>query len=252
MLPLLTDTHCHIHDTELFAEDGDGAYRRAQEVGVHRIVCVGTDVKSSLEAVRFAEGHERAWAVVGIHPHDASVGVSEVAAIRELAEHQKVVGIGEIGLDFYYTNSPKSAQLDMLHAQLTLASELGLPVNFHVREGFSEFWPIFDQYTGLRGVLHSFTDDLSNMAQGLSRGLLIGINGISTFAKERDEVNSVVPLESIVLETDAPFLTPTPNRGTVNEPAFITLVARYIADLRSISLQELSSATERNATELYF
>ena len=252
MQPLFTDTHCHIHDTEFFPEGSEQYYGRALENNVHRLLCVGTSVASSLEAVRYAEQHERAWAIVGIHPHDASVGVGAVLQIKELAESEKIVGIGEIGLDFYYNNSPKREQIELLYAQLELAKERHLPVSFHVREGFEEFWPIFDQYPGVKGVLHSFTDTIGTLEQALSRNLYIGINGIATFAKGRDEINSVVPLENIILETDAPFLTPKPNRGTINEPAFVTLVAQYLADLRSISLQELSSATERNATKLYF
>lgn len=252
MRPIFSDTHCHIHDPEFFPEGGDAVYANAVAAGIHRILCVGTSAKSSAEAVRFADTHPQAWAIVGIHPHDASTGIAETEVIRGLAAAKKVVGIGEIGLDFYYNNSQKNDQIEMLHAQLEVAKDYGLPVSFHVRDGFDEFWPVFDQYSGVRGVLHSFTDTVEQMEKGLSRGLLIGVNGIATFAKDRDAANRLIPLEKIVLETDAPFLTPSPNRGKINEPAFITLVAQHIADLRSISLQELSDATERNATKLYF
>lgn len=253
MQPLFTDTHCHVHDLQFYAEDSrSDYYERSLEAGVHRMICVGTDVESSRAAVEFSENHEYTWAIVGIHPHEAKVGVSAVQSIKQLFSSKKVVGIGEIGLDYYYNHSTPAQQYDMLHAHLELATETKLPISFHVRDGFDDFWPIFDQYKGLRGVLHSYTDNLSNMEQALSRDLWIGVNGISTFAKERDEVNRAVPLQKILLETDAPFLTPKPNRGKINEPAFVRLVANYIADLRSISPRELSDATELSAQQLYF
>ena len=254
-----TDTHCHIHESDY--PDPEGAYRRAMEAGVRRLICVGTDEKSSRKAVEFASSHDNVWASVGLHPHDATSGV---VAVRALEDHirassierraSKIVAIGEIGLDYFYDNSPRHQQIEMLHAQLELAHTYHLPVIFHVREALTDFWPIFDQYKGLRGLLHSFTDNLSNLEQGLSRGLLVGVNGISTFAKGASQLEMYrsIPVESLLFETDAPFLTPVPHRGTVNEPAFITLIAQHIANLRSISLEELSRATQRNATTLFF
>ena len=252
-----TDTHCHIHDSEFFPDGGEAQYQRALEAGIGRMLCVGTDVRSSVQAVAFADRYAAAWAVVGIHPHDATVGRSAVDELATLLgstqkSDKKVVGVGEIGLDYYYDNSPREAQRDMLHAQLELAQKHALPVSFHVREAFADFWPIFDEYDGLRGVLHSYTDDLVNLEKGLSRGLFVGVNGIATFAKGRDEITKAIPLDKLLLETDAPFLTPTPLRGTVNEPAFVTHVARYVAELHTISPQELSRITEKNATKLFF
>ena len=139
----------------------------------------------------------------------------------------------------------------MLHAQLALSQRYDLPVIFHVREAFDDFWPIFESYQGLRGVLHSFTDNETNLEKAVAHGLCIGVNGISTFAKDRQDVYAAIPLENLLFETDAPFLTPVPHRGKVNEPAFITHIAHHIANLRSISLEELSRATERNATTLF-
>ncbi len=246
-----TDTHCHIHDPEFFPDGGQAEYERALEAGVHRMLCVGTDVRSSQQAVTFASIHEAAFAVIGIHPHDAKVGLGAVDELKKIVPGS-VVGIGEIGLDYHYDNSPRAEQREMLHAQLELAKQHDLPISFHIRDAFDDFWPIFDQYQGLRGVLHSYTDNLSNMEKGLSRGLLVGINGITTFAEDRIPIANAVPLESILLETDAPFLTPKPHRGTVNEPAFVTYVARFVAELRSISPQELSHITEKNAQKLFF
>lgn len=248
-----TDTHCHIHE-ESYA-DSQVAYERALETGVGRMICVGTDIRTSREAVQFALDHENAWAIIGVHPHEAEHEKGRVDELRALLQDEasaaKIVGIGEIGLDYYYTHSPREVQIEMLRDQIELAQEFKLPISFHVREAFDDFWPIFDTYEGLRGVLHSFTDNLANLEIATGKGLYIGVNGISTFAKDKSEVYAAIPMEKLLLETDAPFLTPVPNRGKVNEPAFITYVAKLLSDLHSVSLEELSAATERNATTLF-
>lgn len=246
-----TDTHCHIHESSY--PDAEAAYVRAMEVGVGRIICIGTDEKSSLEAVEFANRHDNVWASVGLHPHDATSGLAVIDELRGLLKSQnsKIVAVGECGLDFFYNNSPKSQQIDMLHAQLELARDYKLPVTFHVREAFDDFWPILDQYSGMTGVIHSFTDGMDNLEKALSRDLAIGVNGIATFARDRQDVYRQIPVDKICLETDAPFLTPVPHRGKVNEPALLTQVANHIANLQSINLTELSQATERCANRIF-
>lgn len=255
---MFTDTHCHIHESSY--KEPEQALRRAQDGGVNRIVCVGTDEVTSKEAVEFATQHDKVWASVGLHPHDAKIGPSAVKSLEHLLEQYKtphvgkIVAIGECGLDYHYTNSSKDQQVKMFEAQLDLASRYDLPVIFHVREAFDDFWPIFDSFNDLRGVLHSFTDTMSNLEKGLSKGLYIGVNGISTFTKVENQrqMFASIPVESLLLETDAPFLTPVPHRGNLNEPAFITHVAQHIANLQAINLEELSRVTERNATKLFF
>jgi len=245
----LTDTHCHIHESSY--PDGEAAYLRAMETGIERLICVGTDVKSSREAIEFAVSHENVWASIGIHPHEAvGDGMKEL----ELLSNNKIVAVGECGLDYFYEHSPRDKQIEILHCQIKLALAHDLPMIFHVRDAFDDFWPIFDQYQGLRGVLHSFTDTQENLTRALERGLFIGVNGISTFARaeEQKKMYASIPLSHLLLETDAPFLTPVPLRGTVNEPAFITHIAQHIVNLQSITLEELSRATERNATTLFF
>lgn len=257
-MALFTDTHCHIHEPRY--NDAEGARDRATEQGVERLVCVGTDEETSAEAVKFAELHERVWASVGLHPHDATHGAGSIDTLEELIKKDKnahvgkIVAVGECGLDYFYTHSPKETQVAMLEAQLQLASRYELPVIFHVREAFDDFWPIFDRYTGIRGVLHSFTDSVQNLEKAYERGLYVGVNGISTFTKDeaQRDMFASIRLDRLLLETDSPFLTPVPHRGKLNEPAFITNVAHYIANLRSINLEELSRATERNATTLFF
>ncbi len=293
--PIFTDTHCHIHE-ENYAER-EAAYTRARAAGVERMIVVGTDEKSSREAVAFAESHDYAWASIGIHPHEAITNRGDIEKLRHMMSaisvyspksdrkiekndfpiagskvtfskqtdvaagdfrssnvqrlSSKIVAIGEIGLDYYYNHSPREVQIAVLEAQLQLSCDHDLPVIFHVREAFADFWPIFDNFRGLRGVVHSYTDNVSNMEQALSRGLLIGVNGIATFAKDRQDIYRAIPYEKMLLETDAPYLTPVPHRGTVNEPALLTHVATHIANLQSINLQELSRATEASAMHLF-
>jgi TatD DNase family protein len=253
-----TDTHCHIHEAAY--PDQEGALTRAAEAGISRMICVGTDEITSAEAVAFAANYDNVWASLGLHPHDAAHGLDGIGVLEKLLttyptpQAGKIVAIGECGLDYFYENSPRDQQIEMLEQQLQLAKDHGLPVIFHVREAFDDFWPIFDSFSGLRGVLHSFTDSVANRDAAITRGLYIGVNGISTFTKDESqrEMFASIPLEKLLFETDAPFLTPVPHRGMVNEPAFITHVAHHIANLRSINLKELSRATERNATTLFF
>jgi len=166
---------------------------------------------------------------------------------------RKLVAIGEIGLDYFYTHSPKNVQQAAFEAQLQLSVDYNLPVIFHVRDAFDDLWPIISNFKGLRGVLHSFTDNMSNLERGLSEGLYIGLNGISTFTKDENQrkVFDAIPLEHMLLETDAPFLTPSPHRGKVNEPAFVRHVAEYHASRRGVELEHLARVTTANASSLF-
>jgi len=245
---MLTDTHCHIHEASYV--DKQGAAERAAAAGVTRVICVGTDDTTSEEALRFAAAHEEAWASVGVHPHESKEGYDGV--MRMAAEGgPKLVAIGEIGLDYFYTHSPKEVQISAFEAQLQLAADRSLPVIFHVREAFDDFWPILANFPGVIGVLHSYTDDTTNLERALAEGLYIGVNGISTFSKTNREMWDAIPLENMLLETDAPFLTPEPHRGKVNEPAFVRHVAEYHAKRRGVELEHLARVTSANASTLF-
>ena len=174
----------------------------------------------------------------------------------------KLVAIGEIGLDYYYNHSPREVQIQALEAQIQIACDYNLPIIFHVREAssaeqrtsvWSDFWPIFDNFSGVKGELHSFTDTQINLEQGLKRGLFIGVNGISTFTKDthQQQMFANIPLERLLFETDAPFLTPAPKRGNVNEPAFVGLVADYHANVRGMTRDTIAAATTANAHKLF-
>lgn len=248
---MFTDTHCHIHEANYPLDIGD-VLKRAHEAGVGTLICVGTDNATSREAVEFAERHENVWASIGVHPHDSKDGFKEVELLLGMAS-KKLKAVGEIGLDYFYTHSPREVQIAAFEAQLQLAINAKLPVIFHVREAFDDFWPILANFTGVRGVLHSFTDNQANMERGLSEGLFVGVNGISTFTKDKNqqEMFDAVPLERMVLETDAPFLTPVPYRGKVNEPAFVRNVAEYHAKRRGVELEHLARVTSANASKLF-
>ena len=245
---MFVDTHCHIHEADYV--NAEGAYARAMNGGVNKLMCVGTNDVTSSEAVAFADTHENVWSSVGVHPHDTKDGYDGVVKLLT-DKHHSIVAIGEIGLDYFYTHSPREVQIEAFEAQLQLAVDNDLPVVFHVREAFDDFWPIFSNHPGVRGVLHSFTDGMKNLEQGLASGLYIGVNGISTFAKTNQDVWDAVPLERMLLETDAPYLTPVPHRGTVNEPAFVKHVAEYHAERRRVELEHLARVTSANASNLF-
>ncbi len=245
---MLIDTHCHIHESD-FPLDREEVIAQGLENDVRILLCVGTNLKSSEEAVAFAGSHDTIFASVGVHPHDSKDGYD----IEELAGKDKVVAIGEIGLDYFYTNSPREVQIEALKAQIEVALKHDLPIIFHVREAFDDFWPIFDSFEGIRGELHSFTDSQENLQKALDRGLYIGVNGISTFTKNETQkaMFDAIPLDRLLLETDAPFLTPNPFRGKINEPAMVRTIAEYQAERRSMSVEEVAKATSANAIKLF-
>jgi TatD DNase family protein len=252
----LADTHCHIHSID-YPIPIDEVDARCRQAGVTRLICVGEDAADSERAVRFVADRSDNWAVVGQHPHEAKHGQEPLQRLRGLVQgstNGKIVGIGECGLDYFYGHSFKEDQEKALRFQIELALECDLPLVFHVREAFDDFLPIFDSYQGIRGELHSYTDDSANLYKALTRGLYIGVNGIVTFTKNnwQLEVAKAIPLDKLLLETDAPFLTPAPMRGKVNEPARVLLVAQFMSDLRNIELPELAKRTTANAQQLFF
>lgn len=251
---MLIDTHCHIHDSEFYTQDNsrEESYRISRDANV-AMICVGTNVLSSQEAVDFCATHEACYPVVGVHPHDSEG--ADINAIRQMvADHrERIVGIGEIGLDYFYTHSSPAVQQAALREQLQIAVDYNLPVSFHVREAFDDFWKIFDEFSGITGVLHSFTDTQANLNEALERGLSIGVNGISTFTKQADQqlLFKDISLQNIVLETDAPFLTPVPFRGKMNLPAYVEFIASHQAELKAVSPDEVIRITTANAKRIF-
>ncbi len=256
------DTHCHIHDPEFFtAEQAEEALEQAVKAGVTRMICVGTSLEDSRRAVAFADAHpENCWASIGIHPHEGSkLTPNEITRHLEelsiLAEHPSVIAVGECGLDFYYNdkNDYLTAQEALLRGQIEIALNYTLPITFHVREAFDEFWRIFEGYKGIKGVLHSFTDRSVHLERALVHQLLIGINGIATFTTHKWQLDlfKTVKLADFVLETDAPFLTPKPIRGNMNAPENVIYITKFLADLRNESEEVIAKATTANAKKLF-
>jgi TatD DNase family protein len=247
---MLIDTHCHIHEDD-YPISIEDVFAHVKEAGIEKMICIGTSNQSTEQAVAFAEAHEDVWASIGVHPHESKDGWQAVADTAGTSD--RIVAVGEIGLDYFYSHSPKEVQVEALKAQLHIAQQHDLPVIFHVREAFDDFWPIFDAFPGIRGELHSFTDTHENLQEALRRGLSIGVNGISTFTKDEAQqaMFDAIPLDRLLFETDAPFLTPKPFRGKVNEPAFVRNIAQYHADRRGITLQEIADASSANATRLF-
>lgn len=246
---MLIDTHCHIHEVD-YPLDVSDTLIRAHEKNVDMLICVGTSIDSSQRAVAFAAEHPEAFASIGVHPHDTKDGYESIAG---LVGSNKIVAVGEVGLDYYYNHSPRDVQITALRWHIELALQHDLPLIFHVRDAFEDFWPVFDSYSGIRGELHSFTDSKQNLDRALQNGLYIGVNGISTFTKDPAQLvmfNSI-PLDRLLLETDAPFLTPAPFRGKVNEPAFVWNIADFHAARRGITALQLGSATSANASALF-
>ncbi len=262
----LVDTHCHIHfpDYEL---DPDEVIAAAQHDGVTRLLCVGCTLTDSELGIAMAAQHDNIWASIGLHPHEAKHYVKNeelLQRFRNLAAAPKVVAIGECGLDYYYEHSSKEDQKELFRYQLTLAQEHNLPLIFHVREAphsasadaksaFHDFLAILDDFEGVQGVVHSFSADRLTLDKLLARGLYIGLNGIMTFTKDKKqlEVATAVPLQKLLIETDAPFLTPVPFRGTICQPKHVRVTAEFLSNLRGETLQEFSQATTRNAQELF-
>jgi TatD DNase family protein len=255
----MIDSHCHLND-ERFAEDLPETLDRAREAGLTHAVVVGYGVSSSRRAVDIVrsfgdEAPVRLAAVAGVSTHEASSWNRETeAAIRGILESPQIVGLGETGLDAYYPDPPLADQERSLIAQIGIAREKRLPVVFHLRDAADQFFQILDR-EGISdgGVLHCFTGDERAMKRGIERGLFISYSGIVTFKKGGGllDVARQTPLESILVETDAPYLAPIPHRGKRCEPAHVIHTAEVIARAKGITCHELEKVVERNLMRLF-
>jgi TatD DNase family protein len=247
------DSHCHIHSAD-YPLDAEKVYRNALKTGVTRLICVGEDVDDSKLAAGWALGHENSWASVGVHPHEAKKGIGGIETLlknKQLAP--KIMALGEIGLDYHYMHSSRNQQIKVLEAQLHLAHTYTLPVIFHIREAYDDFWPILAQFPQIQGVLHSFTDTDTTFERALKAELYIGVNGIATFTKDphQQAMYKNIPLDHLLLETDAPYLTPAPLRGKMNVPAYVRLVAQWLAMACALPIEEIALCTSENASRLF-
>jgi TatD DNase family protein len=248
------DAHAHL-EMEAFDDDREAVLQRAAQAGLEAIITVGTTLPDCEKAVALAGLHAPVYAAVGIHPHEVQeIDGATYAALRKLAGREKVVAIGEIGLDFFYDHSPREVQLRCFEEQLALAEELDLPVIIHDREAHAETLEILASRKGrLRGVLHCFSGDWTMAQECLAMGFYLSIAGPVTYKKSEllRDVARQMPLERLLIETDAPYLAPQPFRGKRNEPAYVVETAGCVAGIRGLPVEELKRRTAANARRLF-
>ena len=258
----LVDSHCHIHDSAygFLAEE---VLKEAARQRIAAMICVGTDGRSSREALGFCQDRPACWASLGLHPHLAVQASAELdAAFRALAElagerraDRRLVAIGECGLDYFYHKDPaiRRRQSRLFVRQLELAAELDLPLIFHIRDAWDDFWPLYERCR-LPAVLHSFSASAEQVTRGLAHPeLYFGLNGIMTFTKDESQLAAarLIPADRLLLETDAPYLTPPPHRGKPNKPEYLRLILNFLARLRGEKAEELARQTSLNAGRLF-
>lgn len=253
---MLVDTHCHL-DWNAFEADRDEVIKRAIDSGVTRLLTIGVDVPSSRRAVELAAQYAEVYAAVGVHPNDcADFDAALLQEVRALAQQPKVIAIGEIGLDYYWHKVDHNIQARAFQAQLELAAELNKPVIVHSREAAADTIGVLEQFTQhaarLTGTLHSYFDDLAIMQRAFDIGFYCGVTGPITFKKSDREREIVrhAPLDRLLIETDAPFLTPVPHRGQRNEPAYVRHVAAMIAQIKELTVNAVAQQTTQNANQM--
>lgn len=250
----LFDTHAH-YDADAFDADREAVLSALPESGVTLVVNPGCDLPSSQAAIRLAERFSHVYAAVGIHPEDcAGVGEAEFAALRALCRHPKVVAIGEIGLDYYWPeNPPREFQQEVFRRQLRLALELELPVIVHDRDAHGDTLAIVEEFPGLRGVFHCYSGSPEMAAELLKRGWYLGFDGPITYknARRAPEVAAITPASRILIETDAPYLSPVPNRGKRNDSRNLPYMVEKLAEWKGLSPAELEQITFENGKRLF-
>jgi TatD DNase family protein len=253
----LIDSHCHL-DSEQFNADREAVLERALAAGVERMLAIGSgegppDVEA---AVRLADRHWMLYALIGVHPHDASKAIPETyKRLVELAEHPKVVGVGEIGLDYHYDHSPREVQRDVFAEQMRIASDTRKPIIIHTREAWSDTMALVRKHwnPAFGGVIHCFTEGPAEAREALDLGFHVSFAGIVTFPKSiaLQAAARMIPADRLLVETDAPFLAPVPHRGKRNEPAFVVHTARKVAELRGVDADEIAATTVANFERLF-
>ena len=253
---MLIDSHCHLDFPELTTDEA-GVLARARTAGVGGMLTIGTRLDQFERVRAIAERHDNVWCSVGVHPHEAKEeGQRTPDRLIESARHPKVVGIGETGLDFYYEHSPRAEQAESFRAHIAAARQTGLPLIVHTRDADAETGDMLEEEHGkgaFPGVIHCFSTGRAMAERALALGLYISISGIVTF-KAAEELRTIVrdiPLDRLLVETDAPYLAPIPKRGKTNEPAFVAHTAAKVAELKGVSLAELEAATTGNFFRLF-
>ena len=265
----MIDSHCHLTD-KIFESDLNEVFVRAKEAGVERMMTISDRLEEGEKCIKIAEKFENVYATVGVHPHNAiqwqnhqspnpnyqtnSKSQSPITKLQELVRSsKKVVGIGEIGLDYHYMHSPKDIQKNVFREQLTLGKELNMPIVVHTRDAIEDTWEIIDDIRPEKIVIHCCCEKFEDIARFLERGYLASFTGLITYPKA-EEIRRTVQmcsLNQIMIETDAPYLAPKKFRGKRNEPAYVIEVAKTIAEVKNISLEEVDRVTTANAVEFF-
>jgi TatD DNase family protein len=252
----LIDTHCHLTFDDL-ARDIDGVIARSRAAGVTEWITVGTDPQENRKAIEFAERFENMYAAIGIHPHDAKTATADaIQELKNLAQHEKVVAIGETGLDYHYDFSPRQQQKEVFAEHLKIAAELSLPVIIHCREAFDETMGILEEHqsTVKKVVFHCFSGSPEQAKVVLDKGFYISYTGVVTFknARIKQEAARIVPLDRLMLETDSPYMSPEPmRRQKVNEPALMIHTARFLAELKQMDLEDFAQAVTATSKDFF-
>ncbi|MEW5553014.1 TatD family hydrolase [Peribacillus frigoritolerans] len=252
---MLFDTHVHVN-AEQFNEDLEDVIERAKEAGVDNMVVVGFDRPTIIRAMELIETYDFMYAAVGWHPVDAiDMTEDDLQWIEELSIHPKVVAIGEMGLDYHWDKSPKDVQMEVFRKQIRLAKKVGLPIIIHNREATADIVNILKEEEASRvgGIMHCFSGSAETALECINMNFYISLGGPVTFknAKKPKEVAAAVPLDRLLIETDCPYLAPHPYRGKRNEPSYVKLVAEQIAEIKQLTIEEVSQATTENAKKLF-
>ena len=251
---MLADSHAHLEMND-FDRDRDEVIGRARDAGVDLIITVGTTLDDCRKAVSIANKYKNVYAAIGIHPHEVKdIDETTYETLKKLAKMDKVVAFGEIGLDFFRNLSPRDVQIRRFGEQLELASEIGLPIIIHDRDAHQETLEMLGGWKGKhRGVVHCFSGNYKMAEKCLEMGFFISIPGAITFGKSEklQDVIRHIPVTDILVETDAPYLTPHPNRGKRNEPAYVIHTARKVAEIKGLSLEELANVTYQNTRNVF-
>lgn len=250
----MIDSHCHL-DLKEFDGRRDEIIKNALDAGVHTMVNIGADLQTSINSVKLADQHDYIYATVGMHPHDAKKYDKDIEyQLTDLMNNNKVVAVGEIGLDYYRDLSPRDVQKKVFRRQLEIAIERNLPVVIHTRESFRDTIDIIREYSDqlAGGIFHCFPGTTRDALEVIDLGFYISVGGVITFPKAKmAAVAAEAPLDKILLETDCPYLTPVPFRGKTNQPAYVKYVRDKMAELRGISAAEVEKITDRNTQKVY-
>ncbi len=247
----LVDTHCHI-DHDRYEDDRQIVLEEIED-NLEFVVNIGYDIESSKSSIKLAEENNFVYATVGVHPTDIGIYTDSIEReLEELARHPKVVAIGEIGLDYHWMKDEKERQKEVFRSQMNIARKMKKPVVIHAREATADTLEILKEYKDVRGILHCYPGSYES-AKEIIDNYYFGVGGVITFknAKKNIEAISKIPLERLVIETDAPYLTPTPFRGKRNHPMYVEYIAQKIAEIKGISIEEVVKVTTENAKKAY-